>query len=160
MKRILVVSCFIIISAFSALAQSESKTSLAKERADRLSDQMIRELKLNNFQASRLRIINQEKISKMMQIEQNYAGNPALVDKNCLTVCRERDKELESFLSFDQYSRYYGNRTEYYDADKNFAAKIGLIKPGVNYSINEPVSANRNPNNGSEDPVLKPKVNR
>jgi ABC-type transporter MlaC component len=127
MKKIIVMSCLVFASAFNAIAQDnkQSNNITPEERANRLSDQMIRELKLNNFQANRLRAINQEKIGKMADIEQKYAANPVLVDKNCKGVCKERDNELESFLSTDQYSVYYGARTKYYKYDKDFAAQIG-----------------------------------
>jgi hypothetical protein len=123
MKKIIVMSCLVFASAFSAIAQDNKGTSL--DRAKRLSDHMIQELRLNNFQANRLREINREKVNKMMEIEKKYASNPALVDKNCRGVCKERDQELESFLSTDQYSLYYGARNKYYKYDKDFAAQIG-----------------------------------
>ena len=159
MKRILVLIFLMCATAVGTMAQTENKAALAKQRADRLSDQMIRELKLNNFQANRLREINRNKINKIMQIEQKYANNPALADKNCEGVCRERDKELESFLSFDQYSRYYSNRSDYYDSDKDFATKIGLIKPGKNTSENG-ISSKHSAEKTISDPVLRPSVNR
>lgn len=123
MKKIIVMTCLAFVSAFSAIAQGNKET--ATERATRLSDRMIQELRLNNFQANRLRAINQEKVNRMMEIEKKYAGNPALVDKNCRGVCKERDQELESFLSTDQYSMYYGARNKYYKYDKDFAEQIG-----------------------------------
>jgi hypothetical protein len=145
-KKLLVMSSLVFASAFGAKAQNNTLTAssakahdkaydgkarennnVAAERAKRLSDQMIRELKLNNFQSNRLREINQEKISKMTDIEQRYAYNPELVDQNCKGVCKERDNELESFLSTDQYSMYYGARNKYYKTDKEFAAQIGAI---------------------------------
>ena len=123
MKKIIVIFCLVFGSSFAAIAQ-DNKIS-ATERANRLSDQMIRELKLNNFQANRLRSINQEKVNKMMDIEKKYASNPVLVDKNCKGVCKERDAELENFLSSDQYSMYYGARNKYYKYDRDFATQIG-----------------------------------
>lgn len=160
MKRILVITCLFFTSVLCTQAQDINKADLAKQRADRLSDQMIRELQLNNFQANRLRTINREKVDKMITIEQKYASDPVLVDKNCQGVCRERDKELESFLSFDQYSKYYGSRSEFYQYDKDFAAKIGLTKPSKqNNELNKIISA-KNPGEGtSSNPVLKPAVN-
>lgn len=117
------MSCLVFASAFSVIAQDNKTT--ATDRANRLTDHMIRELKLNNFQANRLRAINQEKVNKMLEIETKYAGNTALVDKNCKGVCKERDQEVESFLSSDQYSMYYGARNQFYKYDKDFAAQIG-----------------------------------
>ncbi len=152
MKKILIIVCLACFSITGTIAQNGSKAELAKQRADRLSDQMIQELRLNNFQAKRLREINQEKVSKMMAIEQKYANNPDLVEKNCQGVCRERDKELESFLSFDQYSKYYGNRSEFYKYDKNFAKNIGLVKSSDVKNATE-----KSANSGQ---VLRPTINR
>lgn len=125
MKKIILMSFLVFVSAFSAIAQKNPAT--ATERANRLSDQMIRELRLNNFQANRLRAINQDKVNKMMAIEEKYASDPAFVDKSCRGVCKERDKELESFLSADQYSSYFSARNKYYQFDKDFAAQIGAL---------------------------------
>ena len=126
MKKIIVMSCLVFASAFNAIAQDnkQSNKTTPEERANRLSDQMIRELKLNNFQANRLRAINQEKIGKMADIEQKYAANPVLVDKNCKGVCKERDNELESFLSTDQYSRYFHSREAFYKYGMNAASEL------------------------------------
>lgn len=123
MKKIIIMSCLGFATAFSSIAQDNSPSNA---RAKRLSDQMIRDLRLNNYQASRIRAINEEKVNQMMEIERMYASNPALVDKNCLGVCKQRDKELESFLSADQYGQYYGARSKYYKADKTFASQIGM----------------------------------
>ncbi|QNF34174.1 hypothetical protein HUW51_16125 [Adhaeribacter swui] len=147
MKKILITACFTWFSVVGSMAQNESKADLVKQRADRLSDQMIQELRLNNYQAKRLREINQDKVSKIVTIEQKYANNPELVEKNSKNVCRERDKELESFLSFDQYSKYYGSRSEFYQYDKDFAKSLGLVKS---------TSSDKKPNT---DQVLKPSVN-
>jgi hypothetical protein len=156
MKKIIMMSCLVFASVFGAIAQDNQGT--ATERANRLSDQMIRELRLNNFQANRLRAINQDKVNKMMAIEQKYADNPALVDKNCRGVCKERDKELESFLSSDQYSSYFGARNKYYKYDKDFAAQIGATptltskeqKPAL------PIGEKVIPVNNRNAAVLKP----
>ncbi|RDC61993.1 hypothetical protein [Adhaeribacter pallidiroseus] len=151
MKKILIVAYLVCFSIMS-FAQNKDKPELAKQRANRLSNQMIQDLRLNNFQAKRLREINQEKVSKMMAIEQKFANNPDLVEKNCQGVCRERDKELESFLSVDQYSKYYGNRSEFYKYDKDFAKNIGLVK-----STDAKSTSQKSANAGQ---VLRPTVNR
>ena len=154
MKKIIVLTCLGLVTAFSSMAQDNSP---AATRANRLSDQMIRELRLNNFQASRLRAINQDKVNKMMAIESKYANDPALVDKNCLGVCKERDKELANFLSSDQYSTYYSSRNQYYKFDKDFATQIGLIpsanskKSTTSLPIGEKVVTQ-----GSKQAVIKP----
>ncbi|MDQ4138895.1 MAG: DUF4890 domain-containing protein [Bacteroidota bacterium] len=161
MKKIWIITVLLFASVIGVQGQNVDKAEMVKERADRLTNKMIQELRLNNFQARRLREINQEKVSKMVDIEQKYASNPNLVEKNCQGVCRERDKELENFLSMDQYSQYYGNRSEFYKYDKDFARKIGLTK---SQKQNNPLS--KNIPNGSfqtstaSDPVLKPTVNR
>jgi 3-methyladenine DNA glycosylase AlkD len=124
MKKIIIMTCLGFAISLSGIAQDISKGS---ERAKRLSDQMIRELRLNNYQASRIRAINQEKINKMIEVERKFASNPELVDKTCLGICKQRDKEVESFLSSDQYGQYYAARTQYYKTDKLFASQIGMV---------------------------------
>lgn len=94
-----------------------------QERAKRLSDQMVRELRLNGYQNTRLRAINNDKIAKMAAIEQRHAGNAKVIDEQCGLVCKERDQELQAVLSNEQYSTYYSSRSAYYRSDKDYAAK-------------------------------------
>lgn len=146
MKKIIIMSCIVFASAFQSIAQDNSS---AQQRANKLSDQMIRDLRLNNFQASRLRAINQDKVNKMVEIETRFAADPALADKNCKGVCKERDSELESFLSSDQYSKYFSSRKQYYKADKDFAAQIGVKNTATvkTEKVNLPI--------GTKAPVVK-----
>lgn len=160
MKKIGIIILLLWASSFGVHAQKLDKAEIAKQRANRLSDQMIRELRLNNFQAKRLREINQEKVNKMVEIEQKFAHDPNLVEKNCQGVCRERDKELESFLSFDQYSQYYANRPEFYKYDKDFAKNIGLAKSKKQENPFNKIITNGSLNTSASDPVLRPSVNR
>ncbi|MDQ3290829.1 MAG: hypothetical protein M3Q05_06005 [Bacteroidota bacterium] len=160
MKKIWIIGLLLLALIFRVQAQNVNKTEIVKQRAERISDQMIRDLRLNNFQAQRLREINQEKVSKMMEIEQKYANNPSLVEKNCQGVCQERDKELESFLSFDQYSQYYGNRADYYKSDKDFAKNLGLTKSRKQVNPLSKTIKDKSGNTAVSDPVLKPTVNR
>jgi len=123
MKKIILMTCLGFVTTFSSIAQDNSP---ATTRANRLSDLMIRELRLNNFQASRLRKINQDKVNKIMAIESKYANDPAKVNKISLEISKERDTELASILSADQFSMYYASRNQYYKSDKDFATQIGL----------------------------------
>ncbi|GAA4388347.1 hypothetical protein [Hymenobacter koreensis] len=107
--------------------QAPAKKAVVQQRADRLSNQMARELRLNNYQTTKLRAINADKVAKMAAIEAKYAGNNKLVDEQCKGVCKERDQELRNVLTTDQYSAYYGNRATYYAFDKNYAMQSGDI---------------------------------
>src|SRR5688500_4974733 len=70
----------------------ETKKSLVVEqRAGNLTDQMIRELRLNNYQSSKLRTINMDVVAKMQAIEDEFAGNQQLIEEKCKEVCAERD---------------------------------------------------------------------
>jgi hypothetical protein len=155
MKKIIIMSCLGLVTAFSSIAQDNSKSS---ERAKRLSDKMIQDLRLNNYQASRIRAINEEKVNQMMQVERQYAANPELVDKTCKGICKQRDKEVESFLSSDQYGQYYAARNQYYKSDRDFASQIGVKnrvavqRNNAELPIGEPVS----PPHTKADPVIKP----
>jgi hypothetical protein len=107
--------------------QSSPRLNPVEARADRLSNQMVRDLRLNNYQSEKLRAINAEKVAKMAEIERKNAGNQALIDQECNGVCKERDKELQAVLSNDQYSSYYGSRATYYKYDKDYAAQSASI---------------------------------
>ena len=155
MKKIFLLTCLSLLVAFNGLAQ-DSET--ATQRANRLSDQMIRDLKLNNFQANRLRAINQEKVNKMVQIENKYASDEEAIDKNCQGVCKERDKELMSFLSSDQYSQYFSSRALYYKSDKDFAAQIGAgsNKTAKSNKTELPIGKKVVPVQNKSQTILKP----
>jgi hypothetical protein len=155
MKKIIIMSCLGFVTAFSSIAQDNSRSS---ERAKRLSDKMIQDLRLNNYQASRIRAINQEKVNQMMEIERKYAGNPELVDKNCKGVCKQRDKEVESFLSSDQFGQYFSARNQYYKSDRDFASQIGLKnRLAVQRNIPDlPIGESVSPAEAKTDPVIKP----
>lgn len=161
MKKIIILSCLSFVTAFNSIAQDNNPR--VRQRANHLSDQMIRDLRLNNYQASRIRAINQEAVNEMMAFERQYAGNPELVDKTCKGVCKERDKEVEAFLSADQYGQYFASRSKYYKADRDFASQIGLLQGAVasreksaKQPANLPVGEKESPVANKPDPEIKP----
>lgn len=106
------------------------KSLSAVERANHLTDEMIRDLKLSNYQARELRKINQEKVNRMMAIEA-AGGDASNVDNECRGVCKDRDKELENLLSTEQYMQYFSKRPIYYKMDKEYAGG-GFLNPKAN----------------------------
>jgi hypothetical protein len=112
------------------------------ERADRLSDRMVRDLHLNGYQASRLRAINADKVAKMAAIERKNAGNAKVIDDECHGVCKERDKELQDVLSNDQYSSYFGARSTYYKYDRDYASQSASILLAESVQNPSPTRAN------------------
>ncbi len=111
-------------------------------RADRLSKQMVRDLRLNGYQAAKLRTINEDKVAKMAAIERKNAGNLKLIEQECNEVCKERDNELQAVLSNDQYSTYYGSRATYYKYDKDYASQSANIL--LAESVQNPAPARAN----------------
>lgn len=91
------------------------------DRAEHLSDQMTRDLRLNGYQASRLCAINNDKITKLESAEHQYASNPDQLDKQSKTIAHERDQELQAVLTTDQYTNYFDARKRYAQADRNYA---------------------------------------
>ena len=122
--------------------QSSPRLNAVEMRADRLSSQMVRELHLNNYQATKLRAINADKIAKMAAIERQNAGNTKLIDEQCNGVCKERDRELQAVLSNDQYSSYFSSRANYYKYDKDFASQSASILLTNSVQNPSPVRAN------------------
>lgn len=107
--------------------QPSPRLNPVEARADRLSNLMVHDLRLNNYQATKLRAINADKVAKMAAIERKNAGNPKLIDEECNGVCKERDREFQAVLSNDQYSTYFGSRATYNNADKDYAAQSASI---------------------------------
>ncbi|MBD2768066.1 hypothetical protein IC235_09205 [Hymenobacter sp. BT664] len=122
--------------------QPSPRLNPVQARADRLSNQMVRDLRLNNYQATRLRAINADKVAKMAAIERKNAGNPQLIDEQCGSVCKERDQELQAVLSTDQYSSYFGSRATYYKFDKDYANQSASIL--LTNSVQNPAPARAN----------------
>ncbi|TLM96852.1 hypothetical protein [Hymenobacter jeollabukensis] len=138
MKKILATAALATGVALGVQAQAK-KTPVVQQRAERLSNQMARELRLNNYQTTKLRAINEDKVAKMAAIETKLAGNNQLIDQQCQGVCQERDRELRAVLTTDQYSNYFSNRSVYYKYDKDYAAQasdIMLVK-----SVQNPLPA-------------------
>ena len=120
MKNILMTLSLVLGLMFSAAAQTDQKP-LANERTGYITEQMIKDLKLNNFQAARMRAINQSVITRFMTAEQQYASDPVAQDKACKGICQQRDKQVEDVLSTDQYSKYFSSRNQYLAMDRQFA---------------------------------------
>jgi Spy/CpxP family protein refolding chaperone len=108
-------------------AATAKRSLSAVERTNHLTDQMVRDLRLTNYQARQLRKINQEKVDRMMAIEA-AGGDESAIDNQCKGVCKDRDKELETLLSTEQYSDYFSKRPEYYKFDKDYAGG-GYLNP-------------------------------
>ncbi|TVT43071.1 hypothetical protein FNT36_02985 [Hymenobacter setariae] len=102
--------------------QSSPRLNPVEARADRLSTQMVRDLHLNNYQATRLRAINTDKVAKLDALERQYARSPKQLEEQSKVVGRERDKELQAVLTTDQYTNYFDARQRYAQFDKNYAA--------------------------------------
>jgi hypothetical protein len=156
MKKMLIMSSLVFASALHSIAaeagigkttgkgtekvaskgETATKTGSAKkslsavERANHLTDEMIQDLKLSNYQARELRKINQEKVNRMMAIEA-AGGDASNVDNECKGVCKDRDKELENLLSTEQYMQYFSKRPIYYKMDKEYASG-GYLNPKAN----------------------------
>lgn len=101
---------------------SQRLNPVVEARADHLSTQMVRDLHLNNYQATRLRSINNEKVAKLDALERQYARSPKQLEEQSKAVGQERDRELQAVLTTDQYTDYFDARQRYAQFDKNYAA--------------------------------------
>lgn len=119
-----------------------------RERAAHLSEQMARDLRLNGYQSERLRAINHDKIAKLEAAERQYAADPTQLAQHTQAIGQERDQELQTVLTTDQYTDYFDARKRYAQADRNYAhnAASAIL---VN-SVQNPTPARAN------DAVLSP----
>ncbi|MEJ8756761.1 hypothetical protein WG947_07135 [Pontibacter sp. H259] len=137
MKRLLVSFCACLGLIFTCAANGNEKSVTVESRANNLSDQMIRELRLNNYQSNKIREINKDVVARMAAVEAEFAGNQEVIDQKCKAICTERDEKLENVLSTVQYNNYYGDRTYYSKFDKEFVAKGGqMVKDNAIASTN------------------------
>ena len=107
--------------------QPSPRLNAAPNSADRLSNQMAHDLRLNGYQTAKVRAINADKLTKMAAIQRKNAGNAKMIDEECSGVCKERDKEFQDFLSTDQYSAYYNARGTYNKMGRDYAANSASI---------------------------------
>ncbi|GAB3225321.1 hypothetical protein GCM10027346_06440 [Hymenobacter seoulensis] len=121
--------------------QTSPRLNVVQVHARQLSEQMARDLRLNGYQKSRLQVINEEKQAKIVAINRRNAGNEKLIQEQCGLVCKERDKELQSVLSTDQYSNYYDSRRAYNSFSMNYNRSADAIF--VN-SVQNPAPASSN----------------
>lgn len=105
-------------------AVTSKKTVLVEQRANNLSDQMIRELRLNNYQANKVRAINLDVAAQITEIEQRFNGDQKMIDTECKAILATRDQKLEDVLSTLQYNDYFGDRKVYSKKDKEFVASL------------------------------------
>ena len=116
---------------FAALAQDTPEVT-AQERAKNLSNEMIRDLGLNNYQSRKVTEINLDVAERMLAIEKQYAGNQEKITELCNGVCAERDQKLENVLSTLQYNEYYGDRKNLIALDQQFMGEAANRNKGGN----------------------------
>jgi hypothetical protein len=121
MKTLMIAVLMTFGMIFTASA-TENNTILIEERANHLTDEMIRELRLNNYQSNEIREINTEIIEKMMAIETEFKGNQKTITQKVKALFNDRDRKLENILSTVQYNKYFGKRTAFNKIDQEFVA--------------------------------------
>ena len=109
--------------------QPSPRLNPVQARAARLSDRMVRDLRLNGYQAARLRAINEEKITRLEANQRQHAADAKLLQQQNALVYKERDRELSAVLSTDQYSDYFDARKRYNKLDEDFAAASASENP-------------------------------
>lgn len=132
MKRMIFLFPMLLALVFTSYGQVQPGLT-AEKRAQHLSDKMIEDLRLNNYQSRRLRDLNLDLMNKIIAIETKYANNAVLTEEKYQDAYRERNAKLEKFLSTDQFSQFYGTRNYFYKLDKEFAAKAGTQQLDVKH---------------------------
>lgn len=136
MKKLVVMTCMMFGYVYVANANGDVKTpdskissaveskvaALVEKRAENLSDKMVRELRLNNYQSRKVRAINIEVVAKKVAVEKEFADNQEMINQKCKAICATRDVALENVLSTEQYNDYFGSRKVYDQTEKDFMA--------------------------------------
>lgn len=121
MKRFVFALVLALVTTAVSFAQH---VETAQQRADNLSNKMIRELQLNNYQSRKLRALNLKNAQKMVEFETKYANDQSELEKCINGVCKERDRALENLLSTAQYSQYYSARKSLNTFDRQYALQL------------------------------------
>ena len=125
MKKLLVMICMTFGCVFASKASGDkSSAAVVSARANNLSDQMIKSLRLNNFQSSKIREINTQVAEQITAIEQQYAGKEAKIKQLTKEAFSARDLYLEEVLSTVQYNKYFNNRSAYAAFDQEFMSTL------------------------------------
>ena len=90
-------------------------------RAEHLSDQMVRDLRLNNYQATQVRSLNADNMARLDAIEHQNIKNPTLAHEQAAAAAHEHDQRMQAVLTTDQYSDYFDARKRYAQADQDYA---------------------------------------
>ncbi len=106
-----------------AVVTSSRADAEAVARANRLTNRMAQELRLNNYQTARLRTLNRQKAQRMFELERQKGADPKKIDDDCQGVCRQQERDLRQLLSTAQYSDYYEARNDFYAFDKQYIAQ-------------------------------------
>ncbi|MCX2739094.1 hypothetical protein [Pontibacter anaerobius] len=147
MKKLLVMICMMFGCVFATKANGDkSSKAVAAARANNLSDQMIRGLRLNNFQSKKVREINLQVAEQVTAIEQQHANNQKKIDELCKSVYAERDQFLENVLSTVQYNDYFGDRKVYKAADQKFVASLNNQNNAGSVAVADNATADINVN--------------
>ncbi|MFD1187839.1 hypothetical protein [Pontibacter rugosus] len=143
MKKLLVMICMTFGCVFASKASGDkSSAAVVSARANNLSDQMIKSLRLNNFQSSKIREINTQVAEQITAIEQQYAGNEAKIKQLTQEAFTARDLYLEEVLSTVQYNKYFNSRSAYAAIDQEF---MSTLADNSNSNVLATVSAQQNP---------------
>ncbi|SFH12821.1 hypothetical protein [Pontibacter chinhatensis] len=147
MKKVLVMMCMMFGCVFASKATGEkaSKEKVSKAvvaaRAQHLSDQMIKDLRLNNYQSKKVRELNMQVAEQISAIELQHAGNKQEIEALCQSVYADRDLALENVLSTEQYNHYFGDRKVYCEEDQKFMASLNYQEDG-SIAVVDPAGTN------------------
>ena len=108
---------------FLAVVTNTRADAEAVARANRLTDRMAQQLRLNNYQTTRLRTLNRAKARQMFELEHQTGADAKKIDADCQGLCRDQERDLRRLLSTAQYSDYYEARSDFYAFDKQFLAQ-------------------------------------
>lgn len=124
MKKLLVMICMMFGCVIASKANGkETSKAVANARAQHLTEQMIKGLRLNNYQSRKVKEINLQVAEQVTAIEQQYTDKQQ-VEELCKNVYAERDLFLENVLSTEQYNDYFGDRKVYREEDQKFVASL------------------------------------
>lgn len=127
-QRIIFLALLLFITTMSIAQapQEQGKQPNSEEMVKRQTEQMVKELTLNETQKTKVEAINKKFGTKMSETLKAAGGDREKTREQMKTLRKDRDTELKSVLTAEQYTKYQ----EFEKKKMEERRKNGQAQPG------------------------------
>ena len=100
----------LVFFALSVQAQDGNRNTNNNQKADKMTEDMQRDLNLTNDQATRIRTANRNYMERKQALKDNDDMDSAEMDRQMTTLRDNHHKEVRKILNEEQYRKYAENK--------------------------------------------------